>query len=132
MVDSEGHLVHLLFSCAQTIMANSSVHLFAMIDLIFGPLVGLREFGTSLLCNRNCSALRSLLFILAQLTMIFNVERKGTKQFHLENCSLLMLVAAYCCLLLHILEQVYCCKCRLLRGRSWQQGIVYGREDQFS
>ena len=66
VVDSEGHLVHLFFSCAQTIMANSSVHLFAMIDLIFGPLVGLREFGTSLLCNRNCSALRSLLFNLAQ------------------------------------------------------------------
>ena len=96
-----------VFSCAQTIMANSSVHLFAMIDLIFGPLVGLREFGTSALCNRNCLTLKSLLFNLAQLTMIFNVERKGTKQFHLENRSLSKLVAAYCCLLLHILEQVY-------------------------
>ena len=31
------HVFHLLFLFAQTIMANSKVHLFAMIDMIFGP-----------------------------------------------------------------------------------------------
>ena len=77
-----------VFSCAQTIMANSSVHLFAMIDLIFGPLVGLREFGTSLLCNRNCSALRSLLFILAQQwsSTLRAIAIPCREQFIVEAC----------------------------------------------
>ena len=115
---------HFVFSCAQTIMANSSVHLFSMIDLIFGPLVGLREFGTSLLCNpigivQHCNHCCSIW----HNTMIFNVERKGTKQFHLENCwSLSQHIVVFYCIFLSKCN----CKCILLRGRSWQQGIVYG------
>ena len=59
--------------------------------------------------------------------MIFNVESKGTiaipcrEQFIVEACRG-VIVVFYCIFLNRCI-----CKCRLLRARSWQQGIVYGR-----